>query len=80
MQIYGSFKLIRLPDHPDVVAYTRTLEEEEWLFIGNFGRTSVPLDMEKISKHRNAELVCSTLDNGDSQDLRQLEARLYRLS
>jgi hypothetical protein len=78
-QVYGAFELVPLPDYPDVIAYTRTLEDEVWLFIGNFGKTSLPLQVEQLARGRKAELVRSTLGPTDSQDLQPLEARLYRL-
>jgi hypothetical protein len=78
-QIYGTFELVPLPDYPDVIAYTRTHEDDIWLFVGNFGKTSLPLQVAQIARGRKAELVCSTLGPADSQDLQPLEARLYRL-
>ena len=77
----GVYELL-LPDDPEIYAFTRTLNNECWLVILNFSRTT-PLFESPISLD-HAELIISnyTVDSGErlqSFKLRPFEARVYRI-
>jgi len=80
---YGAYKLI-LDDDEQIYAYTKTLQDEKWLIILNFGDTEVffetPMDMQ-VDK---ARLILSNyaVDENKTIDkimLKPYEARIYTL-
>lgn len=80
VQVYGTFELVRTADHPDVIAYTRTFEDDRWLFVGNFGRTAAAINVAELVEGSSKSLICSTLSDDGGSEVKPLEARLYRLS
>lgn len=79
IMVYGEYKLL-LPEHKDIYAYTRTLEDERWLVLLNFSDTpqsvDLPSELSAIS-----ELIIGNYPNvsASSEILRPYEARVYRL-
>ena len=71
--VYGRFAL-RLPDHPHLFVYTRTLEDEQFLIALN-----VSDQPEQWEVPEPAELILCNYATG-SPTLRPYEARIYRHS
>jgi oligo-1,6-glucosidase len=74
----GEFAML-LPEHQDVYAFTRTLENEVMLVVCNVSRTSYPLP-ELLPQVMAAELVLGNLPVADPAVLGPWEARVLRVS
>ncbi|QSO55357.1 alpha-glucosidase [Alicyclobacillus curvatus] len=84
IMVYGRYDLI-VPEHPQVYAYTRTLDEEIWLIICNFYGETAHFELPTHLPAEAKELVLSNYDGRDSLDvsalsLRPYEALVYKLS
>lgn len=72
----GEFRML-LPDHDDVYAFTRVLDDVTLLVVCNLSRTGYRL-AELLPEAAAAELVLGNLPD-DPADLRPWEARVLRL-
>jgi oligo-1,6-glucosidase len=73
----GDFAML-LPDHPEVYAFTRSLDDEVLLVVCNLSRTLQPL-AELLPEARDADLVLGNLQGADPAVLRPWEARVLRV-
>jgi oligo-1,6-glucosidase len=83
VMVYGRYDLI-LAEHPEIYAYTRTLDDDRLLVVCNFSRNTPVFMLPAEIEFRSAELVIANLAVGSDVDLRSLplrpyEARVYRL-
>lgn len=78
VMVYGEYKLL-LPDHENIYAYTRTLDQEKWLVLLNFNETPQSLDLPELTT--TSEMIIGNYpDEVPAQEpLRPYEARVYRL-
>ncbi|NKE36447.1 alpha-glucosidase [Natronococcus sp. JC468] len=80
--VYGEYDLL-LPDHPEVFAYTRTLEDETLLVICNFFDGEPTVDLPELTDIEALEFVVGNYGAGEPGDsaleLRPYEARVYEL-
>ncbi|TYL38439.1 glucohydrolase [Natronococcus pandeyae] len=79
--VYGEYELL-LPDHPEVFAYERTLEDERLLVVCNFfdGEPGVDLPLEATAADRLIGNYETEPTLGETVELRPYEACVYRLS
>ncbi|WP_349408480.1 alpha-glucosidase [Pseudalkalibacillus sp. SCS-8] len=79
--VYGKYEL--LPTAEEIFAYTRKLDNEVVLFIGNFGMGNPKFQLPEGYSLSNAELLISNYDNAPSTleeyELRPYEAFAYLL-
>jgi oligo-1,6-glucosidase len=73
----GDFTML-LPEHPEVYAFTRSLEGDVLLVACNLSRAPQPLG-ELLPEAVDAELVLGNLPVGDPAALRPWEARVLRV-
>jgi oligo-1,6-glucosidase len=73
----GDFAML-LPDHPEVYAFTRSLDGEALLVVCNLSRTTQPL-AELLPESQHADLVLGNLPGADPAVLRPWEARVLRV-
>ena len=83
VMVYGRYELI-LAEHPEIYAYTRTLDGKRLLVVCNFGRNTPLFSLPAELGFNSAELVIANLAVPAAADLRALtlrpyEARVYRL-
>ncbi|OBZ11954.1 glucohydrolase [Bacillus sp. FJAT-27264] len=79
IMVYGEYKLL-LPEHDNIYAYTRTLDDEQWLVLLNFSDVAQPVDLpQELSAVK--ELVIGNYGeaSSDRSVLRPYEAGVYRL-
>ncbi|WP_306059658.1 glycoside hydrolase family 13 protein [Natronococcus wangiae] len=80
--VYGEYDLL-LPDHPEVFAYRRTLEDETLLVVCNFFDDEPTVDLPPLAAVEAPELVIGNYEGGEPGDgaleLRPYEARVYVL-
>jgi len=81
--VYGHYELL-LPEHPEIYAYTRTLDEDRLLVVCNFGRNEPVFSLPARVACTAAELLIGNYSGDGRGDLRALtlrpyEARVYRL-
>lgn len=78
VMVYGEYRLL-LPDHENIYAYTRTLDQEKWLVLLNFTETPQSLDLPELNT--TSEMIIGNYpDEVPAQEpLRPYEARVYRL-
>ncbi|HEY0508247.1 MAG TPA: alpha-glucosidase C-terminal domain-containing protein [Blastococcus sp.] len=74
----GDFAML-LPEHDEVYAFTRSLEDDVLLVMCNVSRTPYPL-AELLPGAVGAELVLGNLAVADATVLRPWEARVLRIS
>jgi oligo-1,6-glucosidase len=74
----GDFAML-LPEHDEVYAFTRSLEDDVLLVMCNVSRTPYPL-AELLPEAVGAELVLGNLAVADATVLRPWEARVLRIS
>ena len=72
----GDFAML-LPEHPEVYAFTRSLDDEVLLVVCNLSRTTQSL-AELLPEARGADLVLGNLPAPDPAVLRPWEARVLR--
>lgn len=82
--VYGSYDLI-MPDHPQVYAYTRTLEQDRLLVIVNMFPEDTVLELPADWKNGSARLLLANYPaEGQSLirrvPLRPYEARVYQIN
>jgi oligo-1,6-glucosidase len=73
----GDFAML-LPEHPEVYAFTRSLEGRVLLVVCNLSRTTQPLD-ELLPESVHADPVLGNLPAPDPAVLRPWEARVLRI-
>jgi oligo-1,6-glucosidase len=83
VMVYGRYELI-LAEHPEIYAYTRTLDGDRLLVICNFSGHTPVFKLPADINFSAAELVIANLGVPSGADLRALtlrpwEARVYRL-
>lgn len=82
--VYGKYRLIAA-DHPEIYAYTRTLDETCWLVVNNFYGGTPEFDLPSDLDGSNATLIISNYEV-DSADriqrfsMRPYESRVYQLT
>ena len=81
--VYGAYDLI-LPDHEDIYAFTRTLENDRLLVILNFKENTPVFALPAQIPCAGTELLISNYEVDPSENIRQItlrpyEARVYRL-
>ena len=77
--VHGKFELL-LEDDEQVFAYTRTLEEEQLLVIGNFSGDDVEVPLENASDWITRDILIGNYpvtDSGSDLVLKPWEARVY---
>jgi len=81
--VYGAYELL-LPDHEQIYAFTRTLDQQRLLVLLNFSqepaRFELPADLQSL----DADLLIANYPSAASGDIRRLtlkpyEARVYQL-
>lgn len=82
--VYGTYALL-LCDHPEIYAFTRTLDNERLLVITNFSGNTPVFSSPNGLVFRAKELLIGNYDVDAAEDvgtltLRPYEARVYRLS
>lgn len=78
VMVYGEYRLL-LPDHENIYAYTRTLDQEKWLVLLNFTETPQSLDLPELNT-ASEMIIGNYPDEVPAQEpLRPYEARVYRL-
>ena len=75
---YGRYDLL-LPDHEEVYAFTRTLDETRLLVVLNFSAGERGLELPGIPLE-TAELLLDNYPEAEPASLRAWEARVYRLA
>jgi oligo-1,6-glucosidase len=76
---YGEYKLL-LPEHEDIYAYTRTLDDEKWLVLLNFNEVPQTVDLSAELSKATELIIGNYPDNAPTRELlRPYEARVYRL-
>jgi len=83
VMVYGSYDLI-LDDHPEIYAFTRTLEDDRLLVMLNFGQGTPVFELPGHITFAGKELLISNYPVDATEDihrlaLRPFEARVYRL-
>lgn len=81
--VYGTYELI-LAEHPEIYAFTRTLDADRLLVILNFAEGAPVFALPGHLAFREAELLISNYEVDAAEDIRKLtlrpyEARVYRL-
>ncbi|NGM82468.1 alpha-glucosidase [Paenibacillus sp. 7124] len=81
--IYGVYDLI-LPKNKQIYAYTRTLEDDQWLIITNLTADEALFHLPKGIRYSTAELLLSNYEAPAGGSIRTInlkpfEARVYRL-
>jgi oligo-1,6-glucosidase len=76
--VHGDFTLL-LPDHPQVYAFTRRLDDVELLVLGNFGADPVTAEVDGADAWQDAEVVVGEPASGaDPLALGPWEGRVMR--
>lgn len=78
---YGQYKLL-LPEHEYIYAYTRTLSDEQWLVLLNFGADPQPVDLPAELGAVSRLMIGNypgEPDDSNLATLRPYEARVYQL-
>ncbi len=83
VMVYGNYNLL-LENHPQIYAFTRTLETEQLLVILNFSKDTSVFVLPGDFSFSGKELLIGNYPVDAAQDIRQLplrpyEARVYRL-
>ncbi|WP_313636945.1 alpha-glucosidase [Paenibacillus sp.] len=79
IMVYGEYKLL-LPDHEDIYAYTRTLDDEQWLILLNFSEAPQTVDLSAELSMVTDLIIGNYPDESSTREiLRPYEARVYRL-
>lgn len=74
--VYGDYELI-FPDHPDVFAYTRTLNGTKILVVCNFQGQQAELPLQEQLAETNQLLISNYSGQMSESELRPYEARMY---
>lgn len=81
--VYGRYDLI-LEDHPEIYAFTRTLDDEVWLVVNNFFAGEPVFELPEGLPNQSAQLMLSNYEANPDESLTQLrlrpyESRVYKL-
>jgi oligo-1,6-glucosidase len=76
--VHGRFELL-LPDHEQIWAITRTLDDQVLLTIANWSSEPASVPPEAIPDLTGAEVLLATHGDSTSLDLEQWESRIYLL-
>ncbi|KWX89232.1 hypothetical protein AMQ83_01860 [Paenibacillus riograndensis] len=74
--VYGDYTLL-LEEHPEIYAYTRTLEEERLLVILNFFEREPVFELPEDFQPDKLELLISNYTPDKGEDLKSLKLRPY---
>jgi oligo-1,6-glucosidase len=79
--IYGAYELL-LPDDPEIYAYTRTLDDEQWLIMMNFSANEPEMIWPEGWNAEDCKLMIGNVSRRYSTDegailLQPYEARVY---
>lgn len=80
--MYGTYDLL-LEEHPQIYAYTRTLDDEVFLIVLNFSGDTPHFELPEHLQGKRAEWMLGNYeakDEGMSFTMRPYEARVYRLT
>ncbi len=72
----GRFDLV-LPDHEQVFAYTRTLDDEVLVLLANLSGEQVEIDLTELPELAGAEVLLATHADPDKSTLRPWESTIY---
>ncbi|MNC35713.1 Oligo-1,6-glucosidase [compost metagenome] len=78
---YGDYQLL-LPENEDIYAYTRTLDDEQWLVLLNFSEAPQTVELPAELAAVRETIIGNYPDepvSGERGTLRPYEARVYRL-
>lgn len=83
VMVYGRYDLL-LPDHPQIYAYTRTLDADRLLVICNFSKEAPVCELPAAVAFAGYELLIGNYTVDPAEDIRRFalrpyEARVYRL-
>jgi alpha-glucosidase len=77
--IYGKYDLV-LPDHEHIYAYTRSLEDEQFLVLVNLFAKKTVFELDLLKEEYNPELLLVSGGRGKAlTKLQPFEARVYRI-
>jgi oligo-1,6-glucosidase len=77
--VHGRFELL-LPDHEQIWALTRTLDDQVLLMIANCSSEPTGLARDAVPDVTGAELLLATHGDSTSFELEPWESRIYLLS
>ncbi len=77
--VHGRFELL-LPDHEQIWALTRTLDDQVLLMIANWSSAPANVPPEAIPDLAGAQLLLATHDDSTALELEPWESRIYLLS
>ena len=77
--VHGRFELL-LPDHEQIWALTRTLDDQVLLMIANWSSAPANVPPEAIPDLAGAQLLLATHDDSTAPELEPWESRIYLLS
>ena len=77
--VHGRFELL-LPDHEQIWALTRTLDDQVLLMIANWSSAPANVPPEAIPDLAEAQLLLATHDDSTALELEPWESRIYLLS
>ena len=75
--IEGAYQLL-LPTHPQIYAYTRSLNEQQVLVIVNFSAHQQEIDPQQLLLDGWQPLLSNYQEQGKRQSLRAYEAQIYQ--
>lgn len=75
--VYGRYQLL-LAAHPQIYAYTRTLDERQVLVLCNLSRESLQIDPHVLALDKGQRLLGNYCHHDEQQCLRPYEARIYQ--
>lgn len=80
VMVYGTFETY-LDNHPKIYAYTRELEDEQWLVVLNISDQKSQLELPSDLNFKLKELILGNyqVDDQEVVELRPYEARIYRI-
>jgi oligo-1,6-glucosidase len=76
--VHGRFDLL-LPDHEQIWALTRTLDDQVLLMIANWSSEAATVPRDAVPDLRGAEVLIATHEDSTSLDLQPWESRVYLL-
>jgi oligo-1,6-glucosidase len=76
--VHGRFELL-LPDHEQIWALTRTLDDQVLLVIANYSSQRVSVPPDAVPDLTGAEVLLATHANSSSLELVPWESRIYLL-
>ncbi|MEJ2584863.1 MAG: alpha-glucosidase [Robiginitalea sp.] len=81
--VYGKYALL-VPEHEQVYAFTRTLDDSELLVLLNFSETNSTIELEELKKANQDNVVIDNIGNvtlnGTSITLKPFQAIIFRLN